>query len=532
MTYGSIRLLASSLCLVLAACGGGGGGDSGGGGGGSGWTPGVFLPSSSFAAQCSAPRSGIDPETGQAFPDVKGTILDENHFLRSWSDETYLWYDEITDQDPAGFNHPLDYFDVLRTFDTTASGAPKDKFHFTYPTDEWYQLSQSGESVGYGAAWIILSEAGTIPRELVVAYTEPNSPATAPTADLARGARVLRVDGADLVNTTSNSDIDTINAGLFPSEAGEVHSFVIEDLNSGGNTREITMTSAEVTATPVQNVKTVVSPMGTVGYLLFNDHIATAEEGLKNAVEQLAAADIDELVLDIRYNGGGFLAIASQIAYMIAGDAQTAGRTFEEMQFNDKHPSTNPVTGEPLQPFPFLDTTAGFSSLPSGQPLPSLDLSRVIVLTGPNTCSASEAIMNSLRGVDVEVIQIGSTTCGKPYGFYGTDNCGTTYFTIQFRGINEKGFGDYTDGFSPANMATVEGEQVPGCSVADDFEHALGDPLESRFQAALSYLENGSCPSPPTGVAAPGLSKAAAPLSATDGIMPKSPWRENRILQR
>jgi hypothetical protein len=57
----------------------------------------------------------------------------------------------------------------------------------------------------------------------------------------------------------------------------------------------------------------------------------------------------------------------------------------------------------------------------------------VFVLTGGGTCSASEAFMNGLRGVGVEVIQIGSTTCGKPYGFYAQENCGTTYFSIQFR---------------------------------------------------------------------------------------------------
>jgi hypothetical protein len=130
------------------------------------------------------------------------------------------------------------------------------------------------------------------------------------------------------------------------------------------------------------------------------------------------------------------------------------------------------------------------------------------------------------------VIQIGSTTCGKPYGFYPTDNCGTTYFTIQFRGVNDKGFGDYTDGFSAANTAGgFIGEPLPGCSVADDFGHALGDPLEGRLQAALGYLETGSCPAP-SGIAGPGLSKPSAPLSATDGVMPRGPWRENRILQR
>jgi len=521
------RLVISGLWLALAACGGGGGGGgNGGGGGGSNWTPGTFEPSESFAAQCAAPRSGTNPETGLPYADVQGTTLDENDFLRSWSDETYLWYDEITDRDPAGFNNPLVYFDELRTFDTTASGADKDKFHFTFDSEEWFQLSQSGVSAGYGAAWIILSQ--TVPRELVVAYTEPNSPATAPTANLARGARILGVDGVDLQTATSNADIDTLNDGLFPAGPGEVHTFVVEDLDSGGNTREISMTSVNVTAAPVQNVRTVASPMGLVGYLLFNDHIATAEEGLMDAVEQLAAAGIDELVLDIRYNGGGFLAIASELAYMIAGSAPTAGRTFEEIEFNEKHPVTDPVTGQPLTPMPFFSTTRNFS-VPAGQPLPALNLSRVVVLTGPNTCSASEAIMNSLDGVDIEVIQIGGTTCGKPYGFYPTDNCGTTYFTIQFRGINEKGFGDYTDGFSPGIGPTAA--VLPGCAVLDDFEHALGDPLEQRFQAALLYLENQSCPPAPATLDS-GASKTRAPLSATDGIMPRTPWRENRILRR
>lgn len=530
-----IRLTCIGLCTALVACGGGGGnsggngGGGGGGGGGSSWTPGVFLPSASFAAQCAVPRSGIDPATGQSYPDVQGTVLDENEFLRAFSDETYLWYDEITDQDPGLFNDPLLYFDELRTFATTASGADKDKFHFTYPTDEWFELSQSGVSAGYGAAWVILSQQP--PRELVVAFTEPGSPAADPTVDLARGARVLSVDGVDLVSADSQAEVDALNAGLFPEEAGEVHTFVVEDLGAGGNTRQVTMTSANVTATPVQNTKWLDTPVGRVGYLLFNDHIATAEEGLIDAIDELAAASIDELVLDIRYNGGGFLAIASQLAYMIAGDAATAGKVFELVQFNDKHPATNPITNQPIEPMPFIDTTLGFLNLPGGQPLPSLDLQRVVVLTGPNTCSASEAIMNGLRGADVEVIQIGSTTCGKPYGFYPEDNCGTTYFTIQFRGVNDKDFGEYTDGFSPENTVTAAGERVPGCSVADDFEHALGDPLEARLQSALAYLETGTCPVA-SGVAAPGMTKTAAPLSATDGLMPKSPWRENRIMRR
>jgi hypothetical protein len=203
---------------------------------------------------------------------------------------------------------------------------------------------------------------------------------------------------------------------------------------------------------------------------------------------------------------------------------------FDELSFNDKHPATNPVTGQALSPTPFYTTALGapFNGTP-GQALPTLDLPRVYVLTGGGTCSASEAIINGLRGVGVEVIQIGSTTCGKPYGFYPTDNCGTTYFTIQFKGANALGFGDYADGFSPAN-STGAGEDVPGCSVADDFTRQLGDPAEGRLAVALAYRDGAACPAA-SGVTSGVLNKASLTLNAVEPLVPKSPWLMNRILR-
>jgi carboxyl-terminal processing protease len=167
----------------------------------------------------------------------------------------------------------------------------------------------------------------------------------------------------------------------------------------------------------------------------------------------------------------------------------------------------------------------------SGQPLPTLDLARVYVITGGTTCSASESIINGLRGVGVEVVQIGSTTCGKPYGFYPRDNCGTTYFSIQFKGVNAAGFGDYTDGFSPSNTLVGTGTSVPGCSVADDFTLELGDVNERRLRAALDHTLTGTCPAP-SGLASPSFTKPAsdAGIAEPDATVRKSPWLMNRIL--
>jgi len=513
------RALLFPVFGALASCGGGDGGGGGGGDTGGGWQTGVFLPSSTYDAMCAAPRSGTS--------DRRGTVTDQNNWLRSWTHELYLWYGEVTDRDPSQYTTEA-YFPLLKTAATTASGQPKDKFHFTYDTDVWEQLSQGGVSAGYGAEFAIL-KATSPDRRIVVAYTEVGTPAA---SQLQRGDEILQVDGADAVNGNTQAIVDTLNAGLFPDNTGENHTFMVR--STAGATRTVSMTSASVTHVPVPITTTFNTASGPVGYIQFNDHIATAETPLKNAISQLDNANVTDLILDLRYNGGGYLDMASELAYMIANPTLTSGRTFEKIVFNDKNPSRNPVTGESLTPTPFHSTTQGFAGAgTANQPLPTLGLNNVYIITGPGTCSASESIINSLRGVNVNVYLIGSTTCGKPYGFYPTDNCGTTYFTIQFRGENAANFGDYTDGFSPANTQGVRGTVVPGCSVADDFTHALGVPTEGRIAAALSFRasNNQSCPAA-SGDSEPRLSKSS---SWTDGdaslAVSKPAARLNRIVR-
>jgi carboxyl-terminal processing protease len=515
------------VLALLNSCGGGSGSSTVPA---AAWVQGKFAAESTFAASCVTPRTGNDPMTGKAYPDQQGKLLDELNWLRSWTNDLYLWYSEVPDQNPAGFTTDSSYFDVLKTAAKTASGNDKDKFHFTQSTAAWEALEQSGVQAGYGVSLVVLSS--TPPRSVVVGYVEPLIPSNNAAANLARGAKLLAIDGADLVNADDQASIDTLNAGLNPQSVGESHTFSI--LDSGATTpRTVTLVSANVTVTPVQNVHTITSPGGSlVGYMLFNDHLATSEIALMNAFTQLQTAGVKDLILDIRYNGGGLLDIASEVAYMIAGQ-QTAGKTFELTQFNGKHPTTDPVTGVAITPLGFHDTTQGFS-VTSGQALPTLGLSRVYVLTGPSTCSASESIINSLQGINIQVIQMGSTTCGKPYGFYPTDNCAVTYFSIQFQGVNAVGFGSYPDGFTPVNAVTPVGVPVPGCSVADDFTHALGDSAEGLLAAALGYQANGQCTVPPSGSLSPPpvLAAGAYVPPMADGMVVKSLWQQNRIQRR
>ena len=498
------RLATWAALVALAACGGGGGG-------------GVSLPltttavstgdsivaSSSVAGQCAAPRNGVDPDTGAAFPDRQGTVDTEKAWVRAWIDETYLWFDEVpTNLVAANYATPIDYFNVLKTPALTASGRAKDRFHFTADTASYLALSQNGIDIGYGFELAFLSAAP--PRDVRVAFLEPGAPAAQ--QNIVRGMKLITIDGIDVA---AGANVNGLNAALNPTAVGESHSFTLRAPD--GSERIVDLAAARITRTPVQNVKTIPTASGAVGYMLFNDHLATAESELIAAINQLKGAGISDLVIDMRYNGGGYLDVASELAYMVAPAAATNGTVFERMQFNRK----NPFHVTPAQAtVPFYSTSRGYSTV-AGQALPQLGLSRVTVLTGPDTCSASESVVNSLRGVGVTVNLVGGATCGKPYGFFPQDNCGTTYFAIQFQGVNQQGFGDYGDGFAPT------------CVVADDFEHALGDPAEGRLAAALALRSSGTCPA--TSASKADVARNKMEAGGTPYLV-RSPVREIRLV--
>jgi carboxyl-terminal processing protease len=473
MTTCMLGLSSTLIALLLAGCGGGGGS--------AGATAATPVPVATAPSDqqdafmnywnmCATPRTGIDAQ-GKAYPDKQGTLMDELRFLRGWSDQYYLWYQEIpTTYQMSSFTNAIDYFKVLKTPALTETGQPKDKFHFTYPTAEWEAMTNSGQDVGYGITWSA-SAGGHAPRTWLATEVEPGSPAAA--AGIQRGDLLTSIDGVDFINAADSASIDKLNAGLYPSTAGETHNLTVQ---RGQTFIPTSMISAVVSSASVKNTHVFDTPTGKVGYLTFDDHNAVAEQQLIDAFNQFKSAGVSDLVLDMRYNGGGLLYVASELAYMVAGPA-ASGKVFQRMVYNDKIAAQDPLL--------FLSTAYGFSSphpATAGAPLPYLGLKRVTVLTTGGTCSASEAVINGLRGVDVEVNLIGGQTCGKPYGFTPVPNCGTTYFSIEFKGANAKGYGDFSDGMAPT------------CSVADDLSHPLGDPAEGMLAAALNFQAKNACP--------------------------------------
>lgn len=523
--------LALVLGLALSGCGGGGDrsgtpmlGGSSGSSGSSGspsssgnTSPDPAGPSASFAQQCAANNSLAEASQRTS------TLDTEKKWLRAYMDEAYLWRDEVPSVNPGDARYSgsnvyaaMDsYFEALKTPQLTDSGARRDKFSFTYPTTEWKALSESGVEGGYGIEWSIASE--TPPRRVRIAYVEAGSSAAA--AGLVRGDELVSVDGIS-ADVASDSGVNSLYAALYPA-SGTTHAFVFQ---RSGAQLSPSLTGTSNTRNPVPLASVLTLPGGArAGYLLFNDHNLPSESLLINAVTDFRAQGVSELVLDLRYNGGGYLFIASELATMIAGTTRTAGQAFETLKYSARRSAENGTT-------PFFDTAclAVNGRCTSSQALPTLNLSRVYVLVQGGTCSASESVINSLRGVNVDVVLIGGKTCGKPYGFKPKDNCGITYFPIEFVGVNAKGFGDYSDGFVPGTGPTAR--YVPGCTVADDFGHALGDTQEGMLAAALNHAATGQCPVG-TGLSTSAKAQGSTAMEGAAALrLQRHPARSNRLL--
>ncbi len=155
-TETGFRVWLIPLFGALASCGGGGGGGAGPPvNGGDGWHVGCVPAAHQFRRHVRQSAPG--------HPGSQRNRTDENNWLRSWTNELYLWYGEVTDRNPANYDTET-YFDLLKTDAITDSGQPKDKFHFTYDTDDWIALSQGGTEAGYGAEFAILATLPAAPH--------------------------------------------------------------------------------------------------------------------------------------------------------------------------------------------------------------------------------------------------------------------------------------------------------------------------------------------------------------------------------
>lgn len=441
---------------LLGACGGGG--------------PNQEKSSRELAQMCSADNP---LRAGALSATRTGTLADERQWIKAYLQERYYWYRDIVPVNPndAAYNVKTstpssnflqsvsNYFYAQLNPKFTARGVRVDPFSFMTPTDSWTRLTQ-GYELGYG--WLLQDSGTGTSRRIRVAHVYPTSQAgSAATMGILRGDEILSVNGVPVSSPQLGSLVD---GWLSPSSPG-VHDFVVQ---RGGQPFPVRLTASNTVMPQAEHRVVTDSQQVKWGYLLFNAHFDSAKEPLRAALTEFKRQQVQQLVVDLRYNGGGYLALASVLAYGIAGEARTRGKTFERILYSDKRTSSN-------ENIPFYSVDA------DGRSIDALNLSKVYVLTTDSTCSASESLINGLRGVDVEVVQIGGTTCGKPYGFLPQDNCGITYGAVEFEGVNHKGQGGYANGL------------VPQCAAQDNLTQLLGQPNEPLFAVAIAHHRGFAC---------------------------------------
>ena len=394
------------------------------------------------------------------------TIPGQNLFVRNTLQEFYLWYREMPDPNTALFASPEAYLEAVRY-------RPLDE-SFSYITTESTSDAFFSDSqfIGFG---IGLKFEGQVLR-LTEVY--PDSPGSE--AGLRRGYRIEAINGVSVADLVARGEI----GGAFgPSEIG--YSAVIRFRDLAGAEGEVRMAKRLVTIPTVSGTRVLDVDGRKVGYLVFRNFTEPSVGALTAAFDQLRAEGATELVLDLRYNGGGLVSVAQQLGGQIGG-AATAQQTFVRFVHNDKNS--------------FRDMSLLFPELVN-----SLNLSRLVVIATRSSASASELVINSLRPF-MPVTVVGDTTYGKPVGQYGFRFCGKILFPVAFTGRNARNDPDYFGGI-PAD-----------CRAPDDLEHELGDPAEASLAEGLQHLVTGSC-------------SAAAAARARTAVAPRRPvtrdaWRQ------
>jgi carboxyl-terminal processing protease len=383
---------------------------------------------------------GAVPASAQSGP-ASCSVSGQNLFVRDVMQDLYLWSEFLPFLNPTSYASPEAYLEAVRY-------RPLDS-RFSYITSAAASNAFYSESqfIGYGFGTSVMGE------ELRVLQVYPDSPASE--AGLARGDSILEVDGRSVATLIASG---LIGSAFGPSEIG-VSSEVFRS-RTGVERRE-RMTKRAVTI-PTVSLSRVYDVDGRrVGYLFFRNFVRPSYGALDEAFAALREARVTELVLDLRYNGGGLVDVAVHLSSLIGG-AGTAGQPFATFAHNTRNA--------------FRNETLRFTE----EPPAALSLSRLIVITSRSSASASELVINGLRPF-MPVVLIGEATYGKPVGQYLIEFCGKVLAPVSFSLKNANGEAEYFDGF------------IPTCVAGDGLDRELGDPEEASLAEAFHYVRHDAC---------------------------------------
>jgi C-terminal processing protease CtpA/Prc len=297
-------------------------------------------------------------------------------------------------------------------------------------------------------------------------------------ADIAGVERNMVISGIDGSTLTESNfrglfgqNTYTINLADYDNNGTET----VEDDIITPNGQSITVSRTVFTDNPVHRVEILNVENTTIGYLMYNSFRDNFETELNNAFGQFQAANIEHLVVDLRYNGGGAIVTAVRLASMITG--QFNNEVFSKAVFGPNRQEDNVN-------FNFTNTISG------GAQINSLNLTKVYVLTTSSSASASELLINSLRPYNVEVVQVGGTTTGKTTInrlLFDSPDFGTTQVTAAHTYALFPLIGDSTN---KNDEAVPSSGLVPNIEIFESRDNfgTLGDPNEPLLAAAIADI--------------------------------------------
>jgi carboxyl-terminal processing protease len=359
--------------------------------------------------------------------------------------EWYLWYNHMPVITLDNYTNPYDLLEALRY-------KPIDRWSFVADYDAYVAAMVTGSFIGHG---IRLGLDASDKVRIVMIYN--NSPLYA--KGVRRGWIIKELNGTDLAQVILAGDYETYTQLFGPAQEGVTNTFLFQ--TPEGKDSTIISTKAQFTLNSVIVADTLHLKSGITGHLVFDQFIIPSSDELKSAFNYFATNNVTDLILDMRYNGGGYESILQELVSYIAG-SNYVGSPFIKITYNDKHTEEN--------------RTVEYISVTS-----PLGLNRLVVITTRSTASASEEVINGLKA-SIPVICFGDTTNGKPTGMnLWTDNDQNYVFApVTFEAVNANNVGGFYNGIPPDKY------------VPDDFTHDFSDHSELCLNEAIHYLETGS----------------------------------------
>lgn len=357
-------------------------------------------------------------------------------------DDFYFWREEMpSGVDPQSFSTFQDLVAALMY-------RPIDRWTYITTSEEFDALTRQGQFAGHGYIQSIDANG-----DLRIGAVFKDSPAER--AGFRRSTKILEVNGQDVQTLISNN---TLVEAMGAREVGITNTFKIEQAD--GSIQTVTVGKELVTQNTVMYHDILDLNNGKkAGYLVFMAFREPSIAELQPVFQQFKAEGITDLILDLRYNGGGFVNVAQFMADVIAPSSAN-GMVLARYAFNDKQSSREELL------------RISNSDL-------KLNLNSLVAITGPNTASASELLVNGLDPfMDVQLV--GERTGGKPVGAFVITISNQTLVPITFKTVNANGVGDYYEGMEVDKVAP------------DGLDKDWGDPEEARLKEALYFLEQGA----------------------------------------